>query len=128
MKIVCTICSRHKREDKKFLPARVRYTSARIQEAEKIATDTNLPFFILSGKYGLISSEQEIPNYDYLLEESNINNLVKIVCEQIKRNNITEIDFYSDHKDNCETYEEVINKSVNLTGVILNIKSFANLK
>lgn len=83
MKIICTICSKHKDENKNLLPARSRYTSTRIKAIGEIAEKLKLPYFILSGKYGLISADEKIPNYDYYLEKSAIDSLSRTVEKQL---------------------------------------------
>jgi len=69
MKIAATICSRSKRSDASLLPARDRYTGEHVQRTATIADEFKTPFYILSGKYGLIEANTEIPTYDYYLEQ-----------------------------------------------------------
>ena len=103
------------------MPARLRYIAPHIKLTEKIASDAGLPFFILSGKYGLIRGDQEIPNYDYYLEESAVEDLIKLVTKQIRDNNTTEIDFYTKQKQTWAPYQNAIQKSSDFAGVLLNI-------
>jgi hypothetical protein len=119
MKIAATICSRQKDENPELLPARERYTGEHIQKTETIAEESGLPFFILSGKYGLLPGEEEIPNYDYYLANEAIDALLKVVEGQLKKFNISEINFYTEGKESWIPYEFVLNKAANLTGVLL---------
>lgn len=64
---VVTICCREKDAAKKPLPAGRRYRSERIKAVWRVAREAGLPFFILSGKFGLLRPEDPIPYYDYLL-------------------------------------------------------------
>lgn len=121
MKIVCTICSKKKDEDEKLMPARLRYSAPHIQLTDKTATEAGLPFFILSGKYGLIEGEKEIPYYDYYLEEKAVDDLVKILIQQINDYGITEIDFYTEEKESWLPYQNAIRKSSESTGILLNV-------
>ncbi len=119
MKIICTICSKHKDESEDLLPARLRYTSSHIKAAEKIAEELKLPFFILSGKYGLISADEKIPNYDYYLEKSAIDSLAHTVKGQLQKYNVTELNFYTEGKSSWIPYELALQKGSELASVIL---------
>lgn len=121
MKIICTICSKKKRDDIALLPARVRYTAPHIQFTEEKSKESGLPFFILSGKYGIISADREIPNYDYYLEMNQAEELSKAIGEQLRIEKITEIDFYTENKDSWVPYETAIKKGCEIAGVLLNI-------
>ena len=83
-----------------------------------------LPFYILSGKYGLIPGNQKIPYYDYYLKESAIDMLVKTVIQQIKKEEISEIDFYAEDKISWIPYINVIKKAVRQANIKLNFRYF----
>ncbi len=121
MKIICTICSRVKREDDGLLPARVRYAAPHIAATEKIAQEKGESFYILSGKYGVISGDMEIPNYDYYLETSASEPLSRVIAEQLKSAGVTEIDFYTEQKPTWASYEAAITKGAQSAEVILRI-------
>lgn len=127
MKIICTICSKHKREDVELLPARVRYTSPHIQFTEEKSKEFGLPFFILSGKYGIISADREIPNYDYYLEMSKAEELSKAIGEQLRIEKITEIDFYTEQKDSWVPYETAMKKGCEIAGVHLTVYPISDM-
>lgn len=121
MKVIATICSRHKKEGMELLPAHDRYIGEHIWKVAAIAVEAGIPFYILSGKYGLISAETEIPNYDYYLEREQIDSLAEIIKAQIIEAGITEIDFYSEEKESWAPYIEAMRKGTKLAGVPLKI-------
>ncbi len=62
---ICTLCSRDKNEEVGLLPARERYVSERIRNVERIANELGVPFYIVSGKFGLLQADELIPYYDH---------------------------------------------------------------
>ncbi len=120
MKLIATICSRRKRDDFGLLAAYERYIGDHVSQVMKMAEVEKLPFYILSGKYGLINSDQPIPYYDYYLEKESVDSLSKLVADQIMTANITEIDFYSEDKDSWIPYVDTLQKAVKLAGTKLN--------
>ena len=50
--VVCSICSREKKQDVGLIPARQRYLGTHISLVEGKAARRNLSFFILSGARG----------------------------------------------------------------------------
>lgn len=100
----------------------MRYKSTRIKQVTKIANAEGLPFFILSGKYGLIEYDKPIPFYDHLLLDQEIDRISKIVSTQIINNNISSIDFYAKLKlHDWVAYYEVLEKAAELSNINLNI-------
>ena len=75
--------------------------------------------YILSGKYGLVSSEEQIPNYDYYLEADKADELSITLAEQIKNLAITDIDFYIENKDSWKPYIEALEKGAQEAGATL---------
>ena len=121
--VISTICSKEKSPEQGLLPARDRYLSERINNVGKIAIEANLEFLILSGEYGLINADKEIPYYDHLLKIDEVDALADIVKKQIYELEIGEIIFYA--KPNTDTwvpYYSVIENATNASGVILNVK------
>src|ERR1700754_3723308 len=98
MKVVVTICSKEKNSSPEPLSAVERYSSEHIKIAHAEANRLDIPLYILSGKYGLISGEDFIPEYDYLLEKEN-DGLTNLVSMQAKEAKITEVDFYYKNKE-----------------------------
>lgn len=124
MKAVCTICSKDKRAEAGLLPASQRYLSQRIIDVMKVAKQQNVPFLILSGKFGLIPAEREIPFYDHLLQDREVEELSKMVKRQIQELGVTTLEFYAKPKDtiNWGPYYETLEKSAAESGVGLTVK------
>ncbi len=117
MRIICTVCSRVKRTDEGLLPAYERYLGDHIKPVQKIAEKERVLFFILSGKYGLIPAEEKIPDYDYYLETTKVDELATKVSEQIKEHGITTIDYYGETKESRKPYNDVMSKGATLAGI-----------
>jgi len=81
MNAFCTYCSASKSREPGTIPAIQRYQSARIDTVHAAAQELGVEFYILSGKFGLISAQREIPYYDQLLE----NNGVLALAAQVKQ-------------------------------------------
>lgn len=122
MKIICTICSRRKKEDVGLLSAEERYTGEHISVVKKIAEESKVPFYILSGKCGLIPGSKKIPYYDYYLKNSAVDDLVKEVVNQIQNEKITGMEFYFENKETWAPYSDVIEKAAQQAGIALDIR------
>lgn len=118
MNVVATICSREKDSDPEPLPAKERYLGEHIKLALAEAEKFGSPFYILSGKYGLVSGDDFIPDYDYLLEKES-DGLSRLVAAQAVEARITEIDFYYKDKENWIPYTETLRKACGLEGIKL---------
>jgi hypothetical protein len=123
MKIICTICSKDKNKEEGLLPAYLRYTSSRIAEVKKISDTETSSFYILSGVYGLLKDDENIPYYDHLLLQSEVNTLSPKVEKQIQDLDINEIEFYAKPKDTpgWAPYYEVMERSTSKTNTTLKI-------
>ena len=119
MKCLVTICSKKKDESDLPLPAHLRYLGTHIEQTYDKARAAKLPMYILSGKYGLVSSEEQIPNYDYYLEADKADELSVTLAEQIKTLGITDIDFYIENKDSWKPYIAALEKSAQEAGAAL---------
>lgn len=95
MKILCTYCSAEKHKQVGNVPAISRYISKRINWVAKQAEKENRPFFILSGKYGIIPATHPIPYYDHLLTQKEVAAHAQKVASQLKEHGITHITFYT---------------------------------
>ena len=76
MRYLCTICSKKKRLEAELMPARLRYLSSRISLLIEQSQISGIPLLILSGRYGLLSPDEQIPWYDHLLLEDEVMTLV----------------------------------------------------
>lgn len=123
MKIICTICSKDKNKKESLLPAYLRYISPRIAEIKKISDTEISPFYILSGVYGLLKDDENIPYYDHQLIQTEIDTLSSKVIKQIQDLNINEVAFYAKPKDTpgWTYYYKVIEESTSRTNAILKI-------
>jgi hypothetical protein len=123
MKIICTICSNSKNTTNDLLPAYLHYTSPRITTVKKIADNSGNPFYILSGKYGLLEATTAIPYYDHLLIEAEVAPLSKIVAEQLQDLGVHEIDFYTKPQktEGWTPYCEVLKMAASQSGVCVTI-------
>jgi hypothetical protein len=88
-----TNCSASKAIDPNPLPAAERYLSNRIDYVKQLAKDAGEDFAIISGEYGLVSGN--IPYYDHLLNEDEVESLAEVVADQIKEQGIHNITFWA---------------------------------
>ena len=99
MEILCTTCCKEKSLDIEPVPAYQRYVSKRIQGIKILSDTSHTPFFILSGKFGLIHQDEKITSYDMLLTDGLVPHLANMVSEQIKKYAITSIIFYAQRRE-----------------------------
>ncbi|MBN4072750.1 hypothetical protein JYT74_01790 [Crocinitomix catalasitica] len=124
MTIYCTYCSADKDDCSNLLPAIERYASRRIRYVSKLAKTNGKEFFILSAKYGLLKSDDQIPYYDHLLTAAEVNEHAEILANQIQNQAIAEIHFYSrsvENDPNIAPYQDCLELASNKCGVELNI-------
>ena len=98
-KLFVTYCTGKKKEDKENIPAIQRYKSDRIKWVYGEAIKENAEFAILSGIFGLISPETEIPKYDYCLQEDDVCRIKETnksyIQKKIIKNGIREIVYFT---------------------------------
>ncbi len=116
MKVFITICSKHKDADPELLLAHERYLGEHIKITKSKAKENDTLFYILSGKYGLISGDDFIPDYDYYLENET-QELIQLVKSQILEAGITDMEFYYQDKETWKPYILTLNKAATLAGV-----------
>lgn len=90
-----TYCSALKSNESIDLPAIDRYVSKRIDKVHELSQNTNSPFKILSGKFGLVGPFQLLPNYDFLLKEEMVNKLSLTITEQLNEMDIDQILYFT---------------------------------
>jgi len=90
-----TYCSANKNRDEGAMKAIDRYKSDRIKSIYRAARELGVEFFILSGKFGLIKSNQSIPYYDQLLTPQKVIKHSELVADQLKQFGITNLIFFS---------------------------------
>ena len=85
MILLITACGSKK--ENKSLPAGQLYKSSRIRYLYKRSKELNIPFFILSAKYGLVNSEEVIEPYEEIMTYERCNLLkekIKQVLQKLK--------------------------------------------
>ncbi|MBM3475347.1 MAG: hypothetical protein FJX75_18955 [Armatimonadetes bacterium] len=83
MHVLCTYCSRSKSHVAGEIPAASRYLGEHIVSVAAAALDLGIPYFILSGEYGLVAPETPVRDYDHLLLAEEVGPMVPRVAEQI---------------------------------------------
>ncbi len=124
MKAVCTYCAGNKHRGAELLPAVRRYRSDRIGDLHKLARRQGTAFFILSGRFGLITAEQPIPWYDHLLSADEVRGLVPGVAAVLAEAGVTAISFHTADAavaPQVAPYGEVIRQACLLSGLELEI-------
>ena len=117
-----TICSNEKDHTANKLPAYLRYKSARIDNVRDIAKNKGLPFFILSGEYGLVAENDTVPYYDHLLVQDEVDGMTALVSSQNKALKITSIEFYAkSKKGSWVPYYSVVERMTKEQGISLKI-------
>jgi hypothetical protein len=124
MKIIVTICSNKKNTTSDELTAAKRYTSSRIKRVKSIAKRRGLPFFILSGKYGLIAKDEIVPYYDHLLSEDEVDAITLLVIKQVQSAAVTSIELYAKPREgNWIPYYRVLEEIAKELNINLFIKN-----
>ena len=100
MLIFCTYCSAEKNRTDTPIAAIDLYKSTRIEAVHQMALHANRPFFIFSGKHGLIAPDQSIAWYDHLLRKESISKHAQFLAKQIQSLNISAIHFFSNLPEN----------------------------
>lgn len=108
MKAIITVCSKRKDTSPGMLPAHKRYQGAHVERVRKIAEEQEIPFFILSGKHGLIPANKPVEYYDYRLDDQGVKTLIRLVKKQIGAFGITSIDFYTEGKLSWAPYRDAL--------------------
>jgi hypothetical protein len=121
MKVVATICSRKKDANPQLLPAGKRYLGDHVKKVSTLAINLGHPLYILSGKFGLISSDLEISDYDYYLEMTQVDLLGQKIKTQLIDADISSIDFHIEDKDSWAPYIKAMRNGADLAGIPLNI-------
>ncbi len=120
----CTICSKEKNLSSELLPAIHRYENERIKFVFKKSLDKKIPFFILSGKYGLLNPYTEIPYYDQRLLMEDIDNILKLVNSQVIEFGINEMTFWANDREKFgwEPYYQVIERTCKKNQIDLSVE------
>lgn len=84
MRYLLTTCSENKDPADGMLPARQRYQSEFIDQVIAEGERTQTPVLILSGQFGLLDLDTEIPYYNHLLTEDEIPKMLEVVAAQLE--------------------------------------------
>ena len=120
-----TYCSKEKSSDSELCPAIERYKSERIQNVAKRAKKAEVELYILSGKFGLIRASQSIPDYDHLLVNDEVPDLVRMVKAQLSFYQLSRIVFYTystEQDPKVAAYQECIKQACKVVEVELVIE------
>ena len=95
MRILCSYCSAAKRRDDAPLPALERYESERLRTLWRSGRAAGMPLYILSGEYGLLAPEAQIPWYDHLLTLNDVAPMVMRVTAQLRAAGVTAVEYHT---------------------------------
>ena len=90
-----TYCSDQKSEAPDLLSVASRYRSNRIRAVFGAAQGLGLGFMVLSGEFGLLTADDQIPYYDHLLVTEEVRGHSAKVAEQLTERGITDVVFFS---------------------------------
>jgi len=124
----CTYCSAEKDYSEMTLPAIERYESSRITSVYNKAIEEGVGFVILSGKYGILNTQQSIDYYDHLLVTSELEQHASLIATQFKTKGITKLVFFTESvsKDpNVKPYIDCIKQGAAKSEVALEIRELA---
>lgn len=96
----CTYCSAEKNQTEESISAIDLYKSTRIASVFESARADDIKMVILSGKYGIIPTHQEIEPYDHLLKAVEVDTHSDLVADQMKELDISELIFFSNKVEN----------------------------
>jgi hypothetical protein len=120
--IICTICSREKEHTDDPLPARLRYKGSHIQRVDREAKMAPLPFFILSGRFGLISGDEVVPDYEHVLYQEDVSIAGARIAEQIRFHGIKTIFLFAKMKPSWVPYVNALGRAAKMAKADLNIR------
>ncbi|MBI3988228.1 MAG: hypothetical protein HY347_01285 [candidate division NC10 bacterium] len=122
MDALCTYCSKEKRHDPGEMPAILRYKSERITHVHTAALALRAGFFILSGKFGLVTATHPIPDYDHLLQDPEVEAHAKKVGEQLAQAQVCRLVYVTEpisEVPQLGPYLETIRRACSATSVAL---------
>ena len=111
MNTVCyiTYCSKNKKKSAKPLSAVERYLSPRIRHVDELARLDMADFRILSGRFGLLRADEQVPWYDHLLKDSEVKQMAERVEPGLS--GYREAVFFYREGDYIEPYLETIKRA-----------------
>ncbi len=124
MEYICTTCCKDKRKDSEPLPAIERYLSRRIDYVHQESIRLNRSLLILSGKYGFIPDDYEIPWYDLKLTPEQVETLLPALISQLKEKQVTAMIFYGRPRTTpgWQPYYDALERSCKHLGITVEFK------
>ncbi len=95
MKVLCSYCSAAKSRDEGPLAAVQRYDSDRLCALHRRGVAEGTPLHILSGRYGLLASDEPIPWYDHLLGPSEVAAMSGQVARSLRSLGVTTVEYHT---------------------------------
>lgn len=117
---VVTYCSRDKDPSVGLLPAVDRYLSPRIGLSHDAAAMLGAGFRILSGLYGLLEPDREIPDYDHLLTSDQVSRHAEKIEQQLRESAMERVIFITRTfaaDPGAQPYREALSQSCRRVGV-----------
>jgi len=119
---VVTYCTREKSTAEGDMPAVERYLSGRIVEVHKIAEERDLPFFIVSGLFGLLDHNEGIPYYDHFMAAEEQNEVSNKVAARLIQEGFNGVVYYTKGKVPVQ-YIKVIEDACSMVDIALDVLS-----
>lgn len=94
VEVFVTVGSREMDDTPGMIPAIRRYKGSHVEKIAKEAREAQQPFFILSGKHGLLAPDELVEFYDYLLTVENVDRLSRKLVSQLWENDISSVHLY----------------------------------
>ncbi|MFB6191476.1 MAG: hypothetical protein ABEJ64_03535 [Candidatus Nanohaloarchaea archaeon] len=127
MTLHVTYCSREKKRGE-GLSASERYDSARIDRIHGLAEEEDEPFAVLSGKFGLVEPDEEVPFYDQLLADENMEQVAEDAADHLEGHGITEARYFTRPVEGeRKVYRDCIREACEIASVELETIVFDDL-
>ena len=123
MTAYCTYCSSRKNTAPELLPAIARYQSGRILYVAARVQRDGASFLILSGEFGLLTPQDQIPFYDHLLQPDEVSALSDRVAGQLRAAGVQALAYFTESLSRSELapYNDAISRAANAVGIPLDI-------
>jgi hypothetical protein len=122
MKVCCTYCSVETRSPSELVPAVLRWGTARVKNAEKFATDREMPLLLLTSRHGLLGKDDLIPPGGVDLSDGEIRVKARLVFRQLQEKGIQELSFLSNPSNRLAiAYLRLITLACDRAGVNLQV-------
>jgi hypothetical protein len=123
---ICSICSREKREDPDPLPARELYIGAHIAQVNRYAEEKGLPFYVLSGLYGIVAAEKPVSPYKHELNADEVFSLSLMIYRQLRElklaAGIEEVHFFTLLEEEWIHYQNALKLAVDCLDMRLHVR------